>query len=358
MRRHRGLVVAAIVLALVAVGFGVHAAHAPSVEATTADAWHPVARAPLSPRVDAIVAAVGSSVLVFGGERYMECPLGASCPYPGDRRDGAVYHPRSDTWTTMARAPRYVTNGPWAVDGHLLLMLTGRDRLVTYDVTANAWSALPAPPVPLRGNDVLAAGGGYAYASDDAVPTSGPLHRVERVNLATGRWDLLPPSTNTPRMYLRRLLLSPDGLLMVGLNPYRSDTRVQAEILDHGHWHRFGAPSLHADFYTFTWTGKALAVAFPTGGGSGQSLDAGNGRWAPLAAQPDAYQGSAGWWENTYAASGSRILKLGEVFDTATGRTLRLTQPHTSGPGVSAGLAGRRAYVMDSSSRLWWQLVA
>ncbi len=356
MRGHRGPAGAATVLALVAVGFGVRAALTPSVATTTADAWHLVGRAPLSPRTGAVVASVGDSVLVFGGERYLECPPGASCPYPGDRRDGAVYHPGSKTWTAMARAPRDVTNGPWVVEGQSLLMLTGRDRLVVYDVTADAWSALPAPPVPLRGNDVLAAGGGYAYVSDDAVPTSGPLHRVERVDLATGHWNLLPRSTNEPRLYLRGLFVSPQGLLMAGLNPYRSDARVQVEVLDRGHWHRFPAPSLHADFYTFTWTGGRLAAAFPAGGGAGQSLDTRNGRWSSLAPQPDAY-GRSDWWDDTSSASGTRIMKRGEVFDTAAGRTLRLTQPQGAGPGVSSGLIGRRVYVMDNRSDLWWQRV-
>jgi hypothetical protein len=55
--------------------------------------------------------------------------------------------------------------------------------------------------------------------------------------------------------------------------------------------------------------------------------------------------------------SGPLILKRGDVFDTDTGRSLRLTQPRGAGPGVSVGLVGSRAYVMDGSSHLWWQQI-
>jgi hypothetical protein len=356
MRRRWGLVVAATALVAVGVGLVVHAATAP--RATTAEDWRLVGRVPLSPREGAVVAAVGDSVVVYGGERYQECPAIAACPFPGYRRDGAVFDPHSNVWTAMAKAPRSVPTGPWAVDGHTLLVLTSHVpvRIAAYDVDANAWDVLPPPPVPLGANDVLAAGGGHAYVADDAVAGSGRLHRIERVDLSTGRWDLLPRSTNQPRMHLTALFVSPEGLLMAGLNPYQSGTPVQVEALEHGHWHRFPTPGLHAPSYTFAWTGTGLAAAFPSGGGSGQLLHPATSRWTGLAPQPELNDGS-GWWEDSASVSGPLILKRGDVFDTDTGRSLRLTQPRGAGPGVSVGLVGSRAYVMDGSSHLWWQQV-
>src|SRR5204862_8075212 len=149
--------------------------------------------------------------------------------------------------------------------------------------------------VPLRGNNVLAAGGGFAYVADDAEPGSGPLDRVERVDLSTGRWEVLPRSTNQPRMHLQQLFVSPRGPMMVGLDPYRSDTPIQVEALERGHWHRFTTPGLHAEFYSFAWTDAGLVAAFPAGGGAGQCLDPETGRWTPLPSQPG-YNDGSGWW--------------------------------------------------------------
>jgi hypothetical protein len=157
-------------------------------------------------------------------------------------------------------------------------------------------------------------------------------------------------------MYLSGLFVTAQGPLMAGLNPYRSDTRVQVEVLEHGHWHRFATPGLHDRFYSFGWTGNRLVAAFPVGGGSGQSLDPTTGRWTNLAEQPGLNDGG-GWWSETSSTYGPRILNRGDLFNTETGRTMRLTQPHGSGPGLSVGLVQRGAYLMDNHSHLWWQHV-
>lgn len=358
MRRRRGIAVGVAVLVVVGMGLGVHAASSPSIKQAKGDGWRLIGTAPLSSRTDAAVAPVGKSLVVFGGTRFWNCPEGASCPFPGYRNDGAVYSQRSRTWSRMAKAPRNTFSGTWTVDGRTILFLTNqtRQRVVGYHVDTNSWSILPAPPVPLRGNDVLAAGGGFAYVADDADVGSGPLHRVERVDLATGRWDLLPRSRNHPRMYLRGLLVSPRGPLMAGLDPRRVDTRVQVEALEHRRWHRFSSPGLEADYYAFAWTGSRVVAAFPSGGGSGRSLDPKTGRWTDLAPQSGLDNGS-GWWGDSLSESGPLILKRGVVFNTDSGQALVLTQPRDAGSGESVGMAERVVYVMDSASRLWWQQV-
>jgi hypothetical protein len=155
-------------------------------------------------------------------------------------------------------------------------------------------------------------------------------------------------------MYLRGLFVSPEGLLMAGLNPYRSGARVQVEALEHGHWHRFATPALDADYYDFAWTGTRLVAAFPAGGGTGQALDPKTGDWSMLSAQP-AFNDGGGWWEESSSGYGPRILKRGDLFNASSGRTLALSRPQGSGPGQSVGLAKHGVYVIDSASRVWWQ---
>lgn len=354
MRRRGMLAVAAAVLVVAGIGLAVHGASAPAVTSQGAGAWLPISTAPLSPREGAVVAQVGNALVVFGGRRFQPCPDNARCPFPGYRNDGAVYDAASRTWTPMATAPRDASSGPWAVDGSTLVLLTDgtTQRVVAYHLDTNSWSVLPPPPVPLLANTVVAAGGGFAYVADDA--GSGPLRRVERVDLTSGRWDLLPRSDRQPRMFLQALFVGPTGPIMAGLNPYRSDSRVQVEALQRNHWHRFPTPDLHAAFYDFAWTGARLVTAFPPGGGAGQSLDPTTSRWTAMPVQPG-YADGSGWWAESFAALGPHILKRGDLFDTVTGRTLRLARPPGSGPGVSAGLTQRRVYVMDSASRVWWQ---
>lgn len=53
--------------------------------------------------------------------------------------------------------------------------------------------------------------------------------------------------------------------------------------------------------------------------------------------------------------SGPLVFQRGYVFDTQSGRTLRLTEPPGAGQGVSSGLVGPRAYAMDGASQVWSQ---
>ncbi len=273
MRRRGVLAVAGAALVVAGIGLAVHGASAPPVTSQGAEAWLPISTAPLSPREGAVVAQVGNALVVFGGRRFQHCPDNARCPFPGYCNDGAVYDAPSRTWTAMATAPKDASSGPWAVDGSTLVLLTDgpTQRVVAYHLDTNSWNVLPPPPVPLLANTVVAARGGFAYVADDA--GNGPLHRVERLDLTTGRWDLLPRSDHQPRMFLRALFVSPTGPIMAGLNPYRSDSRLQVEALQNGHWHRFPTPDLHAASYDFAWTGARLVAAFPSGGGSGRSLN-------------------------------------------------------------------------------------
>src|SRR4051794_34005626 len=68
--------------------------------------WTATAQAPLSPRHDALVLAVGGKGVVLGGADTPPCPPSASCAVPPNAfRDAAVYDPTSDTWRLGAPAP-------------------------------------------------------------------------------------------------------------------------------------------------------------------------------------------------------------------------------------------------------------
>jgi hypothetical protein len=257
----------------------------------------------------------------------------------------------------MAEPPRGAIGSPWAVDGDTLVVTTYRwpIGLAAYRVDTNTWTRFPPPPQPLYGAETLAAGGRYAYLEDGGGALRGTRDRgrVERVNLVTGRWDLMPVDDNRPRLGVRRLFMTPAGLLLAGLDTNDVNFRVQAEVLGHHRWHRLPSPGLRAPNYLFAWTGRRLVAAFPTFGGAGSALDPRTGTWGTLASQHAL--GQDGWWESSFAMQGPRILLDGVVFNTDTGRTVVLGQPKGVSSQASGTLVRGGVYALDSESRLWWQ---
>ena len=108
--------------------------------------WATAPPAPLAPRHTAHVVAVGEEVLVFGGNASPVCPPAASCvDRPQYLADGAAYSPASDTWRPIRASP--VPPTPGAVTEHqgVVYLLTDK-HLHAYDVRADTWTELPAPP--------------------------------------------------------------------------------------------------------------------------------------------------------------------------------------------------------------------
>ncbi|MFT4294390.1 MAG: hypothetical protein QM582_03140 [Micropruina sp.] len=116
--------------------------------------WVPTARSPLAGRRDAITAWVADSFLVLGGTTTRPCTDAAGCSGEDVQlRDGARYHPATDSWTPIAAAPialrqLLVLANPYPASvtlGHTVYLLQGT-TFVSYDADADRWRTLPAPP--------------------------------------------------------------------------------------------------------------------------------------------------------------------------------------------------------------------
>jgi hypothetical protein len=374
-RRRMGVTVIAAAVALTAgAAIGVHAfsrdgatptGPSPSPSPVTrADTWRRLGKVPLARREGATVARVGKDLVVFGGYRPLHCAPGAlACPAPPSIDDGAVFEPATGSWRRMAPAPRGLAGGDLVTatgDGLIMLSNRGPLRIATYDVASDLWRVFPPPPVELMGNDLLAAGGGYAYVADQDDSADGTKGRVQRLDLATGRWDLLPPSTNNPRLTVRRLFITRDGLLMAGLHPLDGNGhhyRAEVEVLRDGHWSRYPDPDLEAAGYSFAWTGNRLVAPFTSDGTPGRSLDPRTSQWATLAAQPSDNVGGWPATNDSLIADGPLLLRMGVVYDAETDHSVVLTRPDGAPRYGSAGLMGGRVFVLDPRSRLWSQRV-
>ena len=114
----------------------------------SANAWEPVADAPLSPRDQSVAAWTGTEVIVVGGTTGRPCPPGADCVLPpksAERADGAAYDPETDTWREIAPAPSAFAGGHalwW--DGRVIVV---SNRLtMAYDPAADEWQRLGLHP--------------------------------------------------------------------------------------------------------------------------------------------------------------------------------------------------------------------
>ncbi|MGC4109525.1 MAG: hypothetical protein QM747_03680 [Nocardioides sp.] len=244
------------------------------------------------------------------------------------------------------------------MDGTRLLLLTNRFplRVVSYDVATDTWHAFPAPPVELRGNDMLAAGGGYAYVADQDDTAANPDEgRIERLDLRSGTWSQLPASPHRPRLSVRAMTVTRRGLLvdgLYGLDPDDRQYQAEVERFADGQWHRFPTPDgLRAAGYDFAWTGSRLAAPF-TSESHGASLDPGSGRWQRFDPQPD--PGAVGWQvSRTSQGAPGYVVRGGLAFDLATGRSRVITRPGGADSEAEGALVGGFLYVVDARSVLW-----
>jgi hypothetical protein len=372
-RRRRTLAVVASSALVAVVAFsahaldtGDHAAPRPPSHPVPADgevsSWARVGVVPLSRRYPSIVAGVAGRLVVFGGIPPHYCEGMMSCPAPRPLHGGAVFDPATATWTPMSRPPEglsdtQLTGRDYAIDGTRLLMLTNRlpIRVVSYDVVTDRWQVLPTPPVPLHGNDMIAGGRGQVYVADQDDREGRPQRgRIERLDLQTMRWTLLPSSTFRPRLSVRAMVVTPAGLLvdgLYGLDP--DDTRYQAEVerFAQGRWHRYPSPrGMQAAGYSFSWDGARLVAPFAANRSRGGALDPSAGTWVryPLQPNPDAVG-----WQLGFGAARGFVLRGGLVFDVDRG-TSRVVRRPAGGDDEAVGtIIGHDLYVVDARSVLW-----
>jgi hypothetical protein len=173
--------------------------------------WATAAPSPLAPRHTAHVVAVGNEVLVFGGNASPVCPPAASCAdQPQYFADGAAYSPANDTWRPIAASP--VPPDPGVVVEHqgVVYLLTGK-HLHAYDVRADTWTELPAPP-DTRGRLVSA---GAHLMSLQYTQEGGQVRADHLYDPVSRTWRALPRDPLAPS-FDRGAVWSADRIVLLG----------------------------------------------------------------------------------------------------------------------------------------------
>lgn len=343
---------AAACLALVATGAallvdrrGTDADPGPAPAAPVVGDWTRLPDPPLSPRANSLLAWTGSEALVLGGETDHLCPPTADCSRAATvARDGAAYHPATQTWRRIATAP--VPLASWsrhAVSGDRLVVVE-EDQTFVYDASEDAWRSLGGR---------LAGGGTTALSVlDDRVHALG-ARTVTVLDVTAGTWSELPESTNTPRLERQGVAATPEGIVVFGVDSTRPDDGVEpslllAEVWDGSSWTRLGASEVLGGWGGWHWTGQRLVSPYaecldggevnnygrciPTGG----ALDPGTGTWQTLDPAPS--QSGRGW--KLSAAEGTRVATWGYVYDDGGRSWTRIERPEDApGDGTAAAFA-------------------
>ena len=176
-----------VVVLLAFIGGAVVIIDDPPVQTTIAGGpldpgWHPIADAPIPPRIQALSVGMGDRVLVWGGWD------------DESRLDGAVYDSADDTWTEVPSSPFNVGDAVGAWTGEEAIVVSGERNDVVgaaYDPDTNSWRTLPAPPLAngasalnhalWTGTEVVIVG--IADAGDQ-----GTVNQVARYDPATNIW--------------------------------------------------------------------------------------------------------------------------------------------------------------------------
>ncbi len=110
--------------------------------AADADAWRPIAAAPIEPRADPAIAWTGSEMIVWGG----------TGDGPRALADGAAYDPAGDSWRVIAPSPLSARVGSGAAwTGSEVIVVGGRMRdgreindSASYDPVVDTWGPFPS----------------------------------------------------------------------------------------------------------------------------------------------------------------------------------------------------------------------
>lgn len=320
-------------------------------------AWTRFPGSPLSPRDGAVVAFVGSEVVVVGGYGGPPCPPTADCAFPDDavEQDGAALDLDTGAWHRIADAPRPVPQfAPSAVIGTRLYLLVD-DAVLVWDSSADAWTEI-SPPGNVRWSALVADGARLVMApgSDE-----NGVRPDRMLDTATGEWSTLPADPLKPA-FDRTVTPTPEGLVLTaktieGDGSPADPSLVRAAVLPRGSttW-RVLPVSDQLGGWRWAWTGRHLVD--PTLGGAdggatnnygrvipyGGRLDPATGDWSPL---PDAPPERTGGWP-VEALDGRLVAAEGWLFDDGPGTWTRLSRPPEApaAPGPAAW-AGRRLVV-------------
>ena len=281
------------------------------------DRWRRIAKSPLEPRSDAVIAWTGKDVLIWGGQKQ-----GTETGFGDEWDDGALYDPARDSWKPMADWPlahRYGARAVWT--GTRLVVWGGASAEAgqepppladgaAYDPGANKWTKMPAGPLAGRIDPLGAGHGGDALLAWGP----GPVQNGQRAALsdsavydpAHNRWT---PAAAVPPPPDRTWCLDPPGC--VGVDTGRRVVFAGQGLAWDPALNRWApiAPSPLADPYlggkATAWTGSKVMV---WGGGNargpadappasvspnGAAYDPAADRWDPLPPAPLAARAAA-----------------------------------------------------------------
>ena len=286
--------------------------------------WHRIPDLPLSPRFAPLVAWTGDEILVVGGS-------GA--------RDGAAYDPAARTWRAIAPAPASLSSSSddasVVADG--TLFVAHRGDLLAYDVAADHWRRLPAPPhqVDLA---TVAARDGRVYLLSENDPGGADLP-VQVLDVAAGSWSTLPADPDLPENYLRTLVATPAGLVVMG----DGLERASADVWDGTSWQHHDT-DLRGAFWT--WTGDRIVPGYlasrrattPSG-----AFDPATGTWSALPWLP--VDSPTTLWDGaTVATDGAVVFSNSTVYDDTDGSFTNVQPPEHGLTSPGLALVGGTLY--------------
>ncbi len=329
MRRRRTATrlaaVAAAVAVVAAIGTVVAAGDGDQPDPARGGGWSGIPSPPLSARSGSVAVWAGGKAIFIGGQSHGFCPPGADCAAPdGYRRDGAAYDPQTETWTPVADAPFDVAPYlPRVVVGGQVVM-ADEAGWYSYDVEADSWGRLPAPPTSVELNSAsLSANGGDVYVL-------GERGDVYVLDMTEETWSTLPPSPHLPELEQTSLTATPEGVALIGVDATQRNDGTEpsyliADVYRDGAWHRSERSDMTGG-YGWHWTGERLVSPTPTcvDGGEvnpfprcipeGGTFDPETGTWDDLPAAPS--DPSHGW--SLVAEGGPWMLSYGLLYDDAT----------------------------------------
>ena len=318
--------------------------------------WRELPDAPLTPRAHALAVWTGREVVVLGGETD-PCPPGADCASASsDRRDGAAYDPRTDTWRPIPPAPVRVGPGDRLVVANGVVVLrhwrAHGSSWFAYEPDHNRWSRIEG--VPPRAGDLPSAAGSRVY-----VPAG---RRVAVYDVDRFRWSLLPPDPNQPALHQARVTATPYGPVVTGYEGAPAGDGsvpvipVTADVYAGGRWHRLRTSGIAGndwswvgdrmvDFDSFAHQGMRPEPGLALGG----LLDPATGRWSAL---PDsALETPEHSWSPVAFGPGPWAVCWGLVYDVAGGQAWALPTP-SGAPDLStaAAWAGDSLFVFGGAT--------
>lgn len=315
--------------------------------------WTRVPDPPLTPRAAAIAVALGTRLLVVGGDDGPPCPPNADCTAtPDARRDGALYDPDGETWEPAAAAPvGLLSQDRHVVAGEVLFVLT-EDGLVSYDAEADRWARHPAPEHEHRDLRLVAIGDRPAVVAGERA-TDSPVDEI--YDRDSEQWTHLPLDPLGPS-FDRVFTDTPAGVVLTAKSSVRQPNATGPAVVraaqlspDLQAWTALPDSDLIGG-YRWAWTGERLVdpTLGEADGGAvnnwgrslpyGGILDPDSETWGRLPGAPAAYSGG----RLVEALGGPVSASGGWLYDDRAESWSELTAP----PGAPP-LPGPAAWVDD-----------